>query len=326
MKKVLVTGVTGFIGSHLALRLVNEGYDVYGITKPSVSKDMGNFQDFLKDVKVLNCDISDYHAIYGAFRKADVDIVVHLAALSPVRDSFERPFSYAQTNAIGTMNIAHSMLDLPGSKERRLIYASTAEVYGAQKVSPIKEDAPMNPTSPYAVTKVATDMYLRMMTRVYGLKATVMRCTNTYGRKLDASFFIEYLITNMLRGNKVYIGAPNSIRDYMYVDDHVNAYVKVIEHPEVNGEAFNIGGGAGISNRDAAFKIADMIGYDKKSSLILGEYPPGYPFRPIESDQPFIVLDSTKAFEMLGWKQEVSFEEGLRRSIEFWREKLKPAE
>jgi dTDP-glucose 4,6-dehydratase len=321
MEKVLITGVTGFIGSHLALRLSGEGYEVYGITKPSVSKDMANFRDFLKDVKVLNCDISDYHAVSAALRRVDANTVVHLAALSPVRDSFERPFSYAQSNIIGTMNIAHALLDLPDPKKRRMIYASTAEVYGAQTVSPIIESANMNPTSPYAVTKISTDMYLRMMTRVYGLNTTVMRCTNTYGRKLDTSFFIEYLITGMLKGDKVYIGAPDSVRDYMYVDDHVDAYARAIAHPEAAGEAFNFGGGAGISNRDVAFKVADMIGYDRKG-IMLGEYPPGYPFRPIESDQPFIVLESAKALRMLGWKQTVSLEDGLGRAIGFWRKKL----
>ena len=321
MKKVLITGVTGFIGSHLALALSKKGYEVYSIIKHSTSRDMKSLSPFLKDTIILTCDISDYQSVSHTIKNVDPDIVVHLAALSPVRDSFERPFGYVQTNIVGTMNIAHSMLELADFKKKKLIYASTAEVYGIQKVQPTKEDAALNPSSPYAITKAMTDMYLRMMPSIYGLNTTVMRCTNTFGRKLDASFFVEYVITNILKREKVYIGAPDSIRDYMYIDDHVNAYIKAIEHPEVSGEAFNAAPGIGLTNKEVAFKIAEMLGYDKKK-IVLGKYPPNYPIRPLESDQPFIVLDNTKIKKMLGWKPEIKFEEGLKKTIDYWKYKM----
>lgn len=321
---VLITGVTGFIGSHLALRLANEGYEVSGVTKPSVSRNTRNMQEFLKDVTVFTCDISDFHAINNLIRSLDVDTVVHLAALSPVRDSFEKPFSYEQSNVVGTMNIAHSILGMPDFEKRRLVYASTAEVYGNQKITPITEDLALNPTSPYAVTKASTDMYLRMLTHVYGMNTAIMRCTNTYGRKFDASFFVEYLITSMLNGNKIYIGAPDSVRAYMYVDDHVNAYVKAIEKRDIKGEAFNFCVERGLSNKEVALKIADLMGYDKKK-IEFGKYPPNYPIRPIESDQSAIVLDSTKAKKMLGWSPAVSLDEGLKRTIAYWKARLKAA-
>ena len=322
VERILVTGITGFIGTHLAQRLVNEGYDVYGITKPSVTKDMSKFNEFLKDVTVLSCDVSDYYSLYNELKGADADVIVHLAALSPVRDSFEKPFSYLRNNMDGTVDIAHAILNLPDFKRRRLIYASTAEVYGVQTSKLVKEDAPLNPTSPYAVTKAATDMYLRMMAKVYGMNTTVMRCTNSYGRKLDPSFFVEYLIVNMLKGNKVYIGAPDSMRDYMYIDDHVDAYVKAIQVEHASGEAFNFGAGAGLTNKVVAFKIADMLGYDRKN-IILGKYPPGYPLRPIESDQPSINLDASKAKKVLGWSPKTDLDDGLKKTAEYWRKKLK---
>ncbi len=323
MKKVLITGVTGFIGSHLARELVKKGYDVYGVTKFSTSRDMKGVGEFLKDVKLLTCDIGDFQSIHNVLKKVDMDAVVHLAALSPVRDSFEKPFSYVQTNVVGTMNIAHAMTELGDFKEKKLVYASTAEVYGMQKVSPIKETAPLNPSSPYAVTKAMTDVYLRgVMNQVFGLNVTVMRCTNSYGRKLDASFFIEYLVTNMLKGNKVYIGAPKSMRDYMYVSDHVNAYVKALEHQRISGEAFNAGLTKGISNIQVAYKIADMLDFNKKD-IVVGKYPPGYPYRPLESDQPFIILDSSKIKKMLGWKPQVDLDEGLGITVDYWKKKLK---
>lgn len=321
MKRVLITGVSGFIGSHLAKRLIDTGYQVVGVTKPCTSRNMQALKEFLSNVELLTCDITDYIGTRNALKNADVDVVVHLAALSPVRDSFEKPFSYVQSNIAGTMNIAYAMMELPDFQSRKMIYASTAEVYGIQKVHPIKEDAPLNPSSPYSNTKAMTDMYLRMLTNVYKLNTTVMRCTNTYGRKLDPSFYIEYLITSMLKGNKIYIGAPKSVRDYMYVDDHVNAYIKAIEHPDVIGEAFNAGVSNGISNKDVALKIAEMIGYKQK--IIMGKYPPDYPLRPIESDQPFIILDAKKIKKRLGWHPKVGLDEGLRMSIDHWRKKLK---
>lgn len=322
MKKILVTGVSGFVGSHLALALAEQGNEVYGIIKPSTSRNIMGLKIFLHDTVLLTCDIIDYQAVSHTLKSVNPDVVIHLAALSPVRESFERPFSTVNANVLGTLNIAHSMLELPDFKKRKLIYASTAEVYGIQKINPIKEEAPHNPSSPYASTKSMTDSYLRMMTFVYGLNTTVMRSTNTYGRKLDTSFFIEYVISKMLNKETVYIGAPDSIRDYMYIDDHVNGYIKAIEHDGIKGQAFNLGWGKGYTNKEVAFKIADIIGFNKKN-IILGEYPPNYPLRPIESDQPFIVLDNVKAKKMLEWEPKVKFDDGLMKTISFWKEKLK---
>lgn len=321
-KRILVTGVTGFIGSHLVKELVKRKYDVHGIVKPATNRNPVLINDFLEGAKLMSCDITDYYAVRNTLRKADPEVVVHLAALSPVRESFEKPFSFVNTNIIGTFNMAYALMELKDFKRRRLIYASTAEVYGIQNKPPVKEDAALNPSSPYANTKVVTDMQIRMMSYVYGLDATVMRCTNSYGRKIDTGFFVEYVITAMLKGEKVYIGAPDSLRDYMYISDHVNAYIKAIESKKAKGEAFNIATGYTISNKEAAYKIADMLGYDKKK-IVLGRYPPDYPLRPLESDQPFIDLDSSKARKILGWKPEVSLDVGLKMTIDFWKRKIR---
>ncbi len=320
MKKIVVTGVTGFIGSHLALELSKDN-EVYGLVKYSTRSNMQRLNEFLGSTILLTCDITDLHCTTNVLKSVNPDIIVHLAAMSPVRNSFEMPFSYVQANVIGTLNIAHAMLGLPDFQQRKLIYASTAEVYGFQKDQPIREEAVLNPSSPYANTKSMTDTYLRMMPSVYRLNTTVMRCTNTFGRKLDATFFVEYLITTMLQGEKVYIGAPESLRDYMYVNDHVSAYVAAIRHSAVRGEAFNVATGDVISNRDLAVQVAAMIGYSKRK-IIFGNYPPNYPMRPIESDQPFINLDSTKIRKTMNWKPTISIDRGLEMSIQYWRKKL----
>lgn len=319
LKKIFVTGVTGFVGSHLALEL-SRTHEVYGLVKYSTRSNMQRLNEFLGDVILLTSDITDLHSITHVLRSVNPDIVVHLAAMSPVRNSFEMPFSYISANVNGTLNIAHAMLDLPDFRRKKLIYASTAEVYGIQEVQPIAENAVLNPSSPYANTKSMTDTYLRMMTKVYGLNTTVMRCTNTFGRKLDATFFVEYLITTMLRNEPVYIGAPDSLRDYMYITDHVNAYLAAIAHAELEGEAFNVAPGNIISNRDLVARLADIVGYPQKK-IIFGKYPPNYPMRPIESDQPFINLNSEKIRRMMDWNPTVSLDAGLAMSIEFLRRK-----
>ena len=149
----------------------------------------------------------------NAVKTANPAIIVHLAALSPVRDSFERPFEYQQANLVGTMNVAHAMLELPDFKNRKLSIASTTEVYGLQKKVPLKETLPLKPSSPYAVSKAAADLYIQMMFNSFDLHGTIMRPANSYGRKFDNSFLVEYLVTQMLKDEGVYIGAPDSVRD-----------------------------------------------------------------------------------------------------------------
>ena len=320
--KVLVTGILGFIGSHLAEKLVNNGDEVYGIVRRVANRNLDAVGKILKDITLITGDITDYASTRNAIKTANPDVVIHLAALSPVRDSFERPFEYQQANLIGTMNVAHAMLELPDAQTRRMLAASTAEVYGLQESHPLKESLPLKPSSPYAVSKAAGDLYLQMMFHTYELHGTVMRPANSYGRKFDNSFLIEYLVTQMLKGENVYIGAPDSIRDYMYVDDHINAYFLAIKSTKADGQVFNAGTGIGVTNRELAQMIADKIGYDRKK-IKLGSYPPGYPFRPVISDQPYIVLDAAKIKRALNWSPHVNLNEGLDKVITYFREKPK---
>ncbi len=320
-KRILLTGITGFIGSHMARQLVDRGDEVIGIVKPSTSRNMKELSPIIKGAKLLNVDITEYPSVKKVISDYKPDVVVHVAALSHVSESFDNPFSYVNVNINGTMNIAHAIIN-QNDKNMRMIFASTAEVYGIHPVSemPMKETLELRPSSPYSVTKMCMDVYLRLLNKTYGLNATIMRCTNTYGRKLDASFLVEYLISAMLRDQDIYIGAPNSIRDYMYVNDHVGAYLSVIDSNEKGGEVFNFGTGIGITNKELAEEIAGIVGYKKK--LNLGKYPPGYPNRPIVSDQPAIVLDAIKARAKLGWTPKYTLDQGLKLTHEYWKNKL----
>lgn len=211
--KALITGILGFIGSNLAQKLVSNGDEVYGLVRRVASRNFDVLGETVKEVTLVSGDITDYTSTRNALKIANPDVVFHLAALSPVRDSFERPFEYQQANFTGTMNVAHALLELPDPQKRKLIAASTAEVYGIQGNEPLKETLLLKPSSPYAVTKAAGDMYLQMMFNSFDLHGTVMRPTNSYGRKFEKNFMVEYLITRMLKGESLYIGAPDSVRD-----------------------------------------------------------------------------------------------------------------
>jgi GDP-mannose 4,6-dehydratase len=311
----------GFIGSHLAEKLVDDGNEVYGVVRRVANRNLEVIRKVLKDVTLISGDITDYTSIRNAMKTVSPDIVTHLAALTPVRDSFERPFEYQQANLVGTMNVAHALLELPDPQTRKLVAASTAEVYGLQGKEPLKETLALRPTSPYAVSKAAADLYLQMMFHTYNLNGSVIRPTNSYGRKFDTSFIIEYLVTQMLKGEEVYVGAPDSVRDYMYVDDHVNAYLLVIKSAKADGQIYNAGTGVGISNRKLAEMIADRIGYDRKR-VKFGQYPPGYPYRPSISDQPSIVLDATKIRKALNWSPKTQLSEGINKVISYFKEQM----
>lgn len=318
--RVLITGITGFIGSHLAEKLLEEGHEIFGIVRHVTARELAPIEHIKDKIQIFQCNISDYNSVKETLRKAEPEVVLHLAALSPVRLSFEHPFDYQQVNYIGTINFAESLMELYGSQKVRLVVASTAEVYGIQEEKPFTEDLKLEPSSPYAVSKVAMDNYMRMLFKVYNFNGVVLRNSNTFGRKYDNSFFTEYLISKMLKGEEIYIGAPNSVRDYMYVDDHVNAYILAMKSPEAKGQVFNFAGNKGYTNREWALKIAEIIGFPKEK-IYLGQYPPGYPSRPIKSDQPYLVLNTSKAERILGWAQTIPVEEGIKRTIEYIKNK-----
>jgi len=316
--KALVTGILGFIGSNLAEKLVNDGNEVYGLVRRVANRNLDVLGETIKGLKLVSGDITDYASTRNALKISNPDVVFHLAALSPVRDSFEHPFEYQQANFTGTMNVAHALLELPDPQKRKLIAASTAEVYGIQEDEPLKETLALKPSSPYAVTKAAADLYLQMMFNSFDLHGTVMRPTNSYGRKFEKNFIVEYLVTQMLKGESLYIGAPDSVRDYMHVDDHISAYMLAAKKPKADRQVYNVGTGIGITNSQLAELLAKKLGYDTKK-IKFGSYPPGYPLRPIASDQPYLVLDAAKIKKELRWSPKYSLSEGLEKVIEYFR-------
>jgi len=315
LANVLLTGCTGFIGTRLAPRLLEDGHTLYCLVRHTTRRDFTPLGSAVENIRFIEGDIADYHSVQSAIESCAPEIVVHLAALTPVRLSFDDPLPYMRVNFLGTTNLVHAVLErAPNAK---VIAASSAEVYGWQPQEPTKESARFYPSSPYGVSKAAADTYIQMAMRVYGLKAVIFRSNNTYGRTGDSNFFTEYAISAMIHGKPVYIGAPNHVRDYMFVDDHVNAFLLAVKDEVAIGNAFNVSPGNPISNLELARNIANLVGY--KGKFVEGSYPPGYPRRPGDLDTEYIVLDSSKIRGQLGWKPSLTLQEGLVRTIEAWR-------
>jgi UDP-glucose 4-epimerase len=312
---VLVTGITGFIGSRLASRLVRDGFNVHGLVRHSSERELSRIREVISQVHLIEGDLGTFHSILSAVDASRPEIIFHLGALTPVRLSFDDPYPYIATNFEGTVNLVHAILkEAPNA---RLIAASTAEVYGWQSGGrPISENAILNPASPYAVTKAAADQYVQMANRVYHLKGTILRPINSYGRIGERGFLTEYLISNMLSQETCYIGAPNSVRDYMFADDHVSAYILAARSAKSLGGVYNVSPGNPITNSELAKILSSMIGFNGK--IIFGSYPPGYPQRPTSQDPQYLVLDNSKITEELGWKPAHTLPEGLKLTIDNW--------
>src|SRR2546428_5446142 len=316
MTNVLVTGITGFIGSRLASKLVESNYDVYGFVRHSSERELSRLKPVLDRIHIIEGDLSRYHSVLSAVETSNPAIVFHLGALTPVRLSFDDPYPYITTNFDGTVNLVHAILK--ENPKTRLIAASTAEVYGWQDGKrPIREDDRLNPASPYAVTKSAADEYIQMANRVYHLRGTVMRPINSYGRKGESGFFTEYIISKMLAAETCYVGAPESIRDYMFVDDHVSAYLDAAKNEKAVGSVYNVSPGNPVTNIQLVKKLSEMIDY--RGKIVSGTYPPGYPQRPQTQDPSYLVLDTTKITREVGWKPRFTLDEGLKTTVEIWK-------
>jgi len=309
-EKVLVTGGSGFIGSHLIPELVKLEYDVYSLERYVTGRYVLSGR---RAVKTVFGDLRNHFAVRKIVREVQPDAVVHLASISPVSYSYDHPNEVLETNFLGTVNLAESCLrEDPHFKH--FLFAGTSEEYGNQKDIPIKEAAELRPCSPYAVSKVAADKYLQYMRDAHNFPVTVLRNFNTYGRKENTHFVVERIITQMLQGKRVTLGDPKPVRDLLYVDDHVNSYITCLGNEKAIGEAFNFCTGRGTS-------IAQLVKTIKKLTNFKGEVVwNAIPERPL--DVAILIGDYSKARRLLGWKPGFTLEKGLKLSVKFWKEKL----
>jgi dTDP-glucose 4,6-dehydratase len=305
-KRVLVTGAGGFIGSHLAERLVELGARVRALVHYNALGTWGWLdQSPMKgEMEVVAGDIRDRDSVREAMQ--NVDIVFHLAALIAIPYSYHAPLSYVQTNVEGTLNVLQMAREL---SVERIVHTSTSEVYGTARYAPIDEQHPLQGQSPYSASKIGADKMAEAFHLSFGVPVVTVRPFNTFGPRQSARAVIPTIITQVLAGDTVRLGNLHPTRDLSYVANTVDGFVSAASAPEVIGQTINLGSGQEISIGDLAQVIASLMG---KAITVKSE---AQRVRPDGSEVDRLLADTTAAQRLLGWQPKVSLEEGLRRTI-----------
>ncbi len=259
MKKVLITGADGFIGSHLTELLVTKGYDVKAFVYYNSFNSWGWLDSVpkatLKSIEVFQGDIRDPNGVRSAIK--GVDAVLHLAALIAIPFSYHSPDSYVDTNIKGTLNVLQAARDHNVS---RTLVTSTSEVYGTALYIPIDENHPYQGQSPYSATKIGADRLAESFYRSFSMPVTIVRPFNTYGPRQSARAVISTIITQLLSGlTEIHLGALSPTRDFNYVKDTVNGFLEILNAPETVGEEINIATQSEVSIGDIAEELIRQI-------------------------------------------------------------------
>lgn len=309
MKKVLVTGSAGFIGSHLTEMLVEKGYDVRAFCRYNSKNNWGWLEKskYKNDIEVYTGDIRDYDSVYDAAK--GVDGIFHLAALIGIPYSYVSPQAYIKTNIDGTYNILEAARKLDVS---RVVHTSTSEVYGTAQYVPIDEKHPVNPQSPYAATKSAADQLALSYHRSFDTPVTVIRPFNTYGPRQSARAIIPTIISQIFSGkNEIKLGNLNPTRDLNFVKDTASGFINVGLHDNTIGDVFNLGTGKEISIGDLANTIIDVIGRD--INIITDKER----LRPSKSEVERLLSSPQKTKLLTGWETSYTLKEGLMQTVKW---------
>ncbi len=314
-KRVFVTGAGGFIGSHLTESLVDHGADVQAFVRYNSRNDPGLLRllppERLDRVRILMGDLRDADAVRRAVR--GVDVVFHLGSLIAIPYSYAHPRETVETNVIGALNVFEAARDAGVEK---VVHTSTSEVYGTARYVPIDENHPLQGQSPYSASKIGADKVAESFYRSFDVPIATIRPFNTYGPRQSARAVIPTIITQALVQGKVALGATHTTRDYTYVDDLVRAFLLIAESPGTVGETINVGSNYEISIGAVAGTVAALLG--KEIDIITESER----LRPEKSEVERLWCDNTRARDLLGWSPAVPLEEGLLRTIAWFREHL----
>lgn len=299
---VLVTGGAGFIGSHVTRMLLDAGHDVTVIDNFV----HGYKENVDKRAKLVVGDISDPKAAKSAL--AGIDAVIHMAGLIVVPESVKDPLKYSQNNVLGTVKFLNSMKE---AKVNKIIFSSSACVYGTPDSLPIKEDAPLRPDNPYGATKASIEAFLQAFHACYGMDVTILRYFNPYGPgKLypPVTHAIPNFITSALEKRPIPLyWKGEQIRDFIYIEDLAQAHIDVLKLSGFN--IFNLGMEKGVKVKDVVEMIFKIVGYTVPIDD-LGKRP---------GDVHANYASSEKLKKAVGWKAKVKLKEGLRRTIEYYK-------
>ncbi|PIW60936.1 NAD-dependent 4,6-dehydratase LegB [Shewanella sp. CG12_big_fil_rev_8_21_14_0_65_47_15] len=312
MKRVLVTGADGFIGSHLVEMLVAQGYQVRALSQYNSFNHWGWLENItcLNDVEVVCGDIRDPHFCKHLCK--DIDVIYHLAALIAIPYSYIAPDSYLDTNAKGTLNICQAALE---NHVSRVIHTSTSEVYGTAKYVPIDEQHPLQPQSPYSASKMAADAMAMSFHNSFELPLTIARPFNTYGPRQSARAVIPTIISQIAAGAmQIKLGDISPTRDFNYVLDTCRGFIALAAHDNCIGETLNISSNYEISIEDTLNIIKQNMHSDVE--FITDDAR----LRPQQSEVFRLWGDNSKIKTLTGYQPQFDIHTGLKETIAWFIE------
>ncbi len=312
-REVLVTGAGGFIGSHLADKLVESGARVRAFVHYNALGSWGWLDDSpcAGYSTVIAGDICDKDRLRAAME--GVDTVFHLAALISIPYSYHAPASYIRTNVEGTMNVLQVARE---TGVRLVVHTSTSEVYGTARSIPIDEDHPLQAQSPYAATKIAADKLAESFHLSYGLPVVTVRPFNAFGPRQSARAIIPSIISQALSGDTIRLGNLAPTRDLNYVSNTVSGFLLAASKPDVLGKTINLGSGQEVSIREVVHMVGELTGrpirIEQEEVRCRGE----------SSEVERLCADSSRAKLLLGWTPLVDFRSGLEMTIDWIRQNM----
>ena len=314
--KIFLTGAEGFIGSHLAEKLIKKGHDLTCLILYNSFNSWGWLEHadnkIKKEIRVITGDIRDEFLIKNQLKK-NVDVVINLAALIGIPYSYRAPKSYFDTNAIGLLNILNSALN---SNIKKIIHTSTSEVYGSPMYIPIDEKHLVSAQSPYAASKVAADQIALSYNKSFNSPVTILRPFNTFGPRQSLRAIIPTIITQILNKKVLKLGSLYPTRDLTYIDDTTDAFLCALNKKKDIGEIINIGSGFEVSIKELVRKISKITGYriDIKKDFKR--------IRPKKSEVDRLFANNKKAKKILNWSPKLNkkrdFENSLKKTIEWF--------
>lgn len=316
-KRVLITGSDGFIGSHLVERLLQEGCYIRAFVLYNSFNSWGWLEDLSKEdlerIEVFLGDVRDFNRVRKAIE--DTDVIFHLASLVSIPYSYLSCSAFVDTNVKGALNILQAAKDC---KVKKVLVTSTSEVYGTAQYVPIDEKHPKQSQSPYSATKIAADFLAESFYRSFGLPVIIVRPFNTYGPRQSERAIIPTIITQLLAGSsQIRLGSLYPKRDFVYVKDTVDAFVEIAKLKDVFGEEINIATQTEVTIGELANILVRMI--NPKAQI----YRDKERVRPAHSEIERLLGSNRKIKRLTGWYPKHTLEEGLRRTVEWFKKNLK---
>ena len=309
-RKVLVTGAGGFIGSQLVEELAHNGAEVRAFVHYNSRGTLGFLSrlrpGLFSKLDVVAGDLQDLPAVTAAMK--DIEIVFHLGAMVDVPHSYVNPASVVETNVVGSLNV---LIASRGARVRRLVYASSGDVYGTPLWIPIDEGHPLRGQSPLAASKIGAEKLVESFHRSYDLPVVTVRPFNTYGPRQSTRAVIPSIITQSLTQDVIQLGNLDAERDFTFVDDIVEGFIVAGNTPDVEGSTFNLGFGEAIKIGDLANEIFEIIGQRVNIRVV-----PSL-LRPEKSEVQRLLADNRLAMEKLGWYPRVSLQDGLATTVKW---------